>query len=154
MNDANYWICDSCGEKIADVEHGWVEWLVRKEDEKRVGRALRLVHHCSARDPLNGKCQYKEAEEFHKDKSTIGDLPLKNLVGADGLMELLSMLAEGELAKEEVLEMIKRLHVPGYEQARHHFDDAISYGVIEPNTLPGYYSTREIAKTLEFINAK
>jgi len=153
MNDSTHWTCDSCGEKIVNVEHGWVEWLVRKEGEKRVGGGLRLVHHCSAHDPLSGRCQYKEVEQFSKDRATLLDLPLKNFVGADGLMELLSMLASGEIAKEEVLEMIKRLHVPGYEQARHHFDEAISNGVFEPNTAPGYYSTKDIAKTLEFISS-
>ena len=35
--------------------------------------------------------------------------------------------------------MIKRLHIPGYEHARLHFNAAIDQLVFEPNTPPGFY---------------
>ena len=67
-------------------------------------------------------------------------------------MLLLAMLAEGEAPKEEVLEMIKRLHISGYEEARHHFDHAISDGAFDPNTRPSYYPPIDIQATLDWKN--
>jgi hypothetical protein len=66
-------------------------------------------------------------------------------------MHLLSFLARDELPKDEVLEMIKRLHVPGYEHARLHFDRAIREGVFEPNMPDGYYWQSNIRAVLEFL---
>ena len=45
-------------------------------------------------------------------------LPLDRLVGPDGLMVLLSLLAEGELPHTEILELLKRVQIPGYELVR------------------------------------
>jgi hypothetical protein len=83
---------------------------------------------------------------------TLHDSHLNSFLGTDGLMLLLSMLAEGDLPKEEVLEMIKRLHIPGYEHARFHFERAIAQGVIEPHMPPGYYDQSDINAVLEFVS--
>lgn len=151
MKNTNTWICDSCGQAIEDVSHGWVDWLLRKDGDKYVGRDLRLVHHCSAHLGLEAKCQYRERTEYEHDGSILNDLPLKNCLNTDGLITLLSFIARDELPTAGVLEMIKRLHVPGYEQARLHVDDAISENVFEPNTMPGFYSTHDINAVLEYI---
>ena len=42
-------------------------------------------------------------------------------MGPDGLKRLLEMLAEDKVGKVELLEIIKRIHIPRYEQARLHF---------------------------------
>ena len=45
-------------------------------------------------------------------------------MGPDGLKRLLEMLAEDKVGKVELLELleiIKRIHIPRYEQARLHF---------------------------------
>ena len=78
-------------------------------------------------------------------------MELKYFLGPDGLMELLSMMDENEAPQIEIIEMIKRLHIPGYEHARLHFDEAISDGAFEPNTRPGFYPTRDINATLEWL---
>ena len=70
-------------------------------------------------------------------------------------MELLSMISDDNFEdKEEVLEIIKRLHIPGYEKARCFFDEAIENGVFEPNTKPMYYWTRDIDAVLEYIKSR
>ena len=48
------------------------------------------------------------------------DLSLTEFLGPDGLMHLLDFIAKGRVETSEVLEMIKRLNVPGYEQSRIH----------------------------------
>ena len=97
-----------------------------------------------------GRCQYNENEETKKDGAILSDLGLDRFVGADGLMELLILVDEGRLPKNEVIEMIKRLHIPGYEEARRSFHSAIQEGVFEPNTPLGFYSQSEIKATLEY----
>lgn len=148
MTKQNTWICDSCSQPITKVEHGWVEWLSKVEEKKFVGKGLRLVHHCSAHTPLDTRCQYGRRAET--DGFTLSDLPLKDFLGTNGLIDLLCFIATEQLPANEVLEMIKRLHVPGYEHARFHFARAISDGVFEPNTPPGYHSIEDINAVLKW----
>ncbi|WP_342596304.1 hypothetical protein AAGT95_09390 [Salinicola lusitanus] len=69
----------------------------------------------------------------------VSDLGLDFFATPDGLMVLLQNLSDSEFQNpEEVLEMIKRLHVPNYEQAQPFMNQAVSEGVIERNTKPGY----------------
>jgi hypothetical protein len=56
-------------------------------------------------------------------------LPLEGFVGPDGLMLLLAFLTEDELLKDDVLELAKRVQIPGYEQTRELFQGAINRGL-------------------------
>ena len=56
-------------------------------------------------------------------------LPLEGFVGPDGLMLLLAFLTEDELLKTDVLELAKRVQIPGYEQTRERFQGAINRGL-------------------------
>lgn len=150
MNTTTTWICDSCGQSITDVDQGWVEWLsTTDQSKKRHGRGLRLVHH-------NGKanCQYDGRAEYQKDESILADNPLKCYLGVDGLNKLLSDMEAGEIDLKEVLEMTKRLHIPGYEHARAFFEEALADEIIDPNMYPGYYRQTEIEAVLEFAATK
>jgi hypothetical protein len=82
------WRCDSCGDFITGVQAGWVEWLASEDKHGNdVLSGLRL-------DPL---------QEFRSSQIIVEGLPLDRLVGPDGLMVLLSLLAEGELSHTEIL---------------------------------------------------
>jgi hypothetical protein len=149
------WKCDTCGKTINSVEDGWVEWLSITDFEKNTSKdyGLRLVHHkpASPRKSEHG-CQYDEQNEYKADGAVVQDLPLEEYVGGFGLMNLLELIDEKELPSEEVVEMIKRLHVPLYEQARNHFESAISEGVIEPNGRPGFYTQQQMEMVIEWAN--
>ena len=69
-------------------------------------------------------------------------------------MRLLSMIADDYVNKNDVLEMIKRLHIKGYEASRLHFKDAIIEGVFEPNTPANYYDQSDIEATLNYLKEK
>ena len=56
-------------------------------------------------------------------------LPLEGFVGPDGLMLLLAFLTVDELLKDDVLELAKRVQIPGYEQTRELFQGAINRGL-------------------------
>ncbi|SRR6266481_905934 len=142
--DGKGWLCSECGEVIKKAEDGWVEWLNTPIDDPEHdyrGSGLRLVHHLPA-SPRKLKremgCQYNGNVEFQKNRSLVSDNSLSDFVGADGLMQLLAMLAENKMSRKEVLELTKRIHIPGYERAHLHFNEAISEGVYEPNTVVGY----------------
>lgn len=151
------WICDTCRGPIVKVEDGWIEWtdyLVegdrhRTDDNGFQGKGLRLVHHRSE----NTRCTYVQEVLFKKGLG-LCDLPLDSFLGHDGLMSLLSFIAEKKVPVEETLEMIKRLHIPGYEHARFHFKEAISEEVFESNTLAGYHWQSDINAVLNWLKKK
>lgn len=129
------WICDACGKDIASVGDGWVEWLNRLDPvTRRVEGSysnLRLVHHrrASPRASTKNACYHDEDAYFAKYEATVADLPLDSFIGPDGLVLLLEFLSDKRFVEpEEVLELIKRLHVPGYEQARPSFEAALADG--------------------------
>ncbi len=109
---------------------------------------LRLVHHAGS-GANKSSCQFNSTL-VSQQGCILLDLHLSMCLGADGLMRLLSFLAKQELPQDQVLEMIKRLHIPGYEHARHYFKKAINQFVIEPNMPPGFYCQNQIDAVLEW----
>jgi hypothetical protein len=153
------WRCSTCGELITRIEDGWVEWLAA-EDEHEAARlkGMRLVHAMAASPRGHERhgcqyherhgCQYDERHEFRQNQSVVEGLPLERFVGADGLMLLLSLIAAGELPQDDLLELAKRVQIPGYEQAREMFPHAVAEGIIEPSIGVGYYVQSEIQSLL------
>lgn len=116
------WYCDKCGGKIDNVEEGWIEWRtdIYGESTKRAS-GMRLVHRIDCLYPDNTG-----------DNTIPADRALKSFSGPDGLINFIEMLQYEEFKNnDEVYEMIKRVHVPGYEEARRHFCEAVKDGVIE-----------------------
>lgn len=147
------WICDKCTQLIEQPEDGWLEWLCKEgEDGRLEGRGLRLVHHYPS-SPLrtDRRCQYDERLEYPKDGSTVRDFSLKEAIGPDGLMRLLQMLRDNELPQEEVIEIIKRLNIPGYEIARSFASEAVSQGIIDLAGPDGFLYQQQIDSILEYI---
>lgn len=153
MSSMAPWTCDTCNKPITTVEDGWVEWLKRPNGEDHwTSHSLRLVHRFTA-SPLqpSGNCQHDEDMWFKRDQSIVGDSDLERFLGPDGLMRLLEFAAERDFELDDLIEFIKRLHIPGYEQARKRFGAAISAGVFEPNTSAGFYDQDDIKATLNWI---
>jgi hypothetical protein len=75
-------------------------------------------------------------------------LPLDLLVGPDGLMVLLSLLAEGELPRTEILELVRRVQIPGYELIRSLFTDVQRSKVLSPVLRHRCYLQSEIQEML------
>lgn len=139
------WVCDTCGEAIRSVDDGWLEWKTRFNDAatRSEKSGFRLVHGPGG--PRNNRCMYNE--ERFRDGEVVGDLQLETFTGPDGLMTLLEFLSDNPQSADEIIEIIKRIHIPGYDTARHHFAAAIRAGVFEPNTKPGFHSVSDIDAT-------
>ena len=151
------WRCRTCGALITRIEDGWVEWLASEgEQGSTVVKGLRLVHRGSAESetPHRPECRYDCHHEFRNDKSIVEGLPLERFVGPDGLMLLLSFLAIGEMPKDDVLELAKRVQIPGYEQARGLFQAALDDGVVTPAIRERYYLQSELDALLRWSRFK
>jgi len=118
------WTCDTCGQAIKHADHGWVEWqtfLGHGPELSPRDTKIRIVHHCE-HSPRHKGCQYSQADLG--EGICLSDASLREFMGPDGLKRLLEMLAEDKVGKVELLELleiIKRIHIPRYEQARLHF---------------------------------
>ena len=125
------WRCDSCGELVSGLEAGWVEWLAREDTKgKPKVSGLRLVHRIGTsprwRKPCG--CQYNRRDEFRKNRGIVEGLDLDRFAGPDGLMLLLSLIAEHELPARELIELAKRVQIPGYEAVHELVPDAVRKG--------------------------
>ena len=150
LHDFNGWRCDSCGELITSIEVGWVEWLASESDRgQEVLRGLRLVHRGSIWPNGNKKgCRYDSLKEFRNGKTIVEGLPLERFVGPDGLMMLFSFLAAGDLPRGEILELAKRVQIPGYELARSLWQESISSSVVTQFLGHGCYLQSEIREMI------
>jgi hypothetical protein len=114
------WICDTCGEVIASPNDGWVEW----KESKGKRHHFRIVHNLrhTRYAATGGTCQYSRQERD-------GDLYLSEMVGKVGLVRLMSWIDVGEWHQDEYAGpgvfslrewtiLVRRLHLPYYEEAR------------------------------------
>ena len=147
------WRCDSCADMITSVQAGWVEWLASEDKHGNdILRGLRLVHRGRQRNARNHNCRYDPLGEFRSGRTIVEGLPLERLVGADGLMILLSLLAEGELPHQETLELVKRVQIPGYELVRNLSPRGQRSKLLSPVLSHGYYLQSEIREMLGWAN--
>jgi hypothetical protein len=99
-------------------------------------------------------CQFDQKRELAKDGGTVSDFPLTSFLGPDGLMRLLLMAHEATVPLPQVIKMVKRLHIPGYERARQFFRAAIRDGVFEPNMPEDFYKQVDIEATLKYARGR
>lgn len=115
------WYCDYCGEVIASAREGDIEWLV--EDD--MADDFRIVHRASASPSRpGGNCYY------HADDRGRHDMHLDKCAGLAGLPWLLGFLDLGPVhdpdqqrtmrvrSVREFVEIMRRLTLPYYEEAR------------------------------------
>jgi hypothetical protein len=116
-------ICDECGDLIKKVDDGWLEWI---DDSKTPIHGFRIVHiqGASPRSKSGGDCYYPRS-------FSASDMHLKYFTGPDGLSLLLSFFLKENLANpKELVDIIRRLHVPYYEEARPFLEKALDDGFI------------------------
>lgn len=133
------WLCACCAQLITSVSEGWVEWLASEDDRgATVLSGLQLVHRES--------CRYDPRKVFRSGRSVVEGLSLERFVGPDGLILLLSLLAAGELPTSEVVELAKRVQIPGYELARNLIGLQNLPQILRPWLGHGCYLQSEIAE--------
>lgn len=155
-----YLTCDTCGEKITAPEEGQIEWFAYN-DEKGIHRNsnLRLVHQVTVsplkRMNLKRKgCGFDLWGGYYPSGSKVESRALSEFLGSDGLMRLLSFIANGEFPVIDVIRLIKRLNVPGYEIARHYIRRAVTEGAILPDVSEEYPEQKDINAVLQWLQQK
>jgi hypothetical protein len=143
------WKCATCSQLVTRIEDGWVEWLAFDQEDRTTLTGLHLVHRRDS-SPRREGCEYDRRTEFSKSSSIVEGLPLSRFVGPDGLTLLLSMIAQETKSVDEIIELTKRVHIPGYEQARELFPKAIETGLLSPCIGYGFYLQSEIQALLRW----
>jgi hypothetical protein len=119
------WICDSCGGIIENPEDGWLEWYDSKDE---VLSNFRIVHQGKS-------CTYKE-QKLREQGILVAELSLERMIGGAGLAHWLFEIELEEKGKvkskigdlTELVEILRRLHVPYWEEARLYWDRAFRDG--------------------------
>ena len=110
------WICDACGETILNAEDGWLEWYLDRNTSYEAG--FRIVHASRL------SCRYNERQLEQQNRSPL-DLPFSTLIWPDGLGALLYLMEHTNFANhKEFVDIVRRLHVPYYEEARQYWQQA------------------------------
>ena len=115
LKPLSQFICDQCGLLIENADDGWLEWY---DDCENPAHGFRIVH-------AGRRCYYPE-------RADISDNHLIYFTGKDGLPILLNLFKrKGVADQNELAEIIRRLHIPYYEEARRYWDRAVSEGMID-----------------------
>lgn len=140
--------CDTCEDIIEKPEDGWVEWLTSYDDkrERWVEKNFRICHH-------RARCMRLAS---HPD---VSDNHLHNLLEDNTMIIQLYDMLESESDPNrgfgvedigEVVEFLRRLTLPYYEEARRHLEQAKDEGFIEGG--PGeisHYLPRTLKSVIE-----
>lgn len=151
LKKTDCWICDHCDDLIERAEDGIVEWIDMPHVDVRQKRrrGLRIVHRGDLR---NGTCVYKKGAHPLRIDEAYGFEHLHQMMDQDGLMRLLIMLHEKQFEdSEQVYEVIKRIHIQGYEEARRHIAEAISSNMLEERGPMMYPFADEIEAVLRMM---
>jgi hypothetical protein len=127
-----------------------VEWLAfeDKYGNTMVG-GVRLIHRRATGVRTGGRgCRYDARKEFRNHASIVEGLALERFVGPDGLMLLLSLVEAGEFRKQDLLELAKRVQVPGYEWVRDLVCEPTSGRFCAPFLGKKYYLQSEMQELL------
>jgi hypothetical protein len=124
------WICDTCGELIARPEDGWVEWQNEKqktsEPEPRY-YDFRIVHQIVA-----SPRREERTEGCYAPNHQMMSSHLHHLLGPDGLIGWIEHIERGTVKDlDGWAEMMRRLYIPYYEEARLYLADARDDGYVD-----------------------
>lgn len=137
--ETTVWRCDTCGEKVT-ADDGYVIW-----NSSGPASDFRIIH--------KARC-----DDEHLHSSTA----LKDLIGQNGLAQLLGFLTEGpaisvatDRARDiptnltDFVDLFRRLHVPNYERARPHFADPRVQDLLSGWNERAPYFPSELARIAE-----
>ena len=154
MKPLQEWVCDFCGNVIRGAENGFFEWV---EDNGKA-HSFQIVHHgpASPNHP-SGDCYH------HTDKDGRKDLPLSEFIPPDGLAALYSFLDVGPYHDphqkyslgiqdvREYTEILRRLTIPHYEEARLYWNNAKHNGFFDGANEVSIYEQTTLKRLIEMF---
>lgn len=154
-NPYSRFICDVCGKEI-NVEDAMLQWLQTPTEESKYHpflEELEDIHICCNREPCDRSYEQRALrEKCHEQWNH-----LDYFVGVDGIDKLLTFPMERnipEKLQQVFLEILRRLTVPHYEEARQYFSRAYEDQFIDD--LDDYYEGHQTwsQNTLKMIIEK
>lgn len=144
-------VCDYCGGIIDRPDEGWIEWITEYGEAGRTAHGFKIVHHasCSPRKP--DSCYHYT---HHPGRS---DMHLDHVMN---MGYLLSFLDEGPYHNpnypgpctkdmREFIEIVRRLTIPYYEEARLYWNKALADGFFEGANPVWIYQTETLKLLIE-----
>jgi hypothetical protein len=141
------WYCDICGDRIEDINKGYVIWETSHEMKEK---SFKIIHQ--------SKCDKKE---FH------GSLALQDFVGPEGITFLLSFMSIGPIKKylgqgshcsifdfDEFVDFFHRVQTPYYEEARRFFKNERLLDFFSDSNEVGPYLPDRLKKIIEEYGAE
>ena len=143
MTPLKQWICDTCGELIKKPEEGWFEWL----EDHNGAHSFKIVHHATSSPKQRGCYQYDNNPD-------VCDGHLDSYVGSEKLPFLYQFLDTGPIVGSKTrvqqsnipafTEILRRLTLPYYEEARIYWSKAKSDGEFdEANEVSPYLKLQD-----------
>lgn len=130
MEPLQQWVCDVCGEVIEKPEDGYVVWS--RDIDGKLDR-IRIVH--------KNRIVGDERVGCDRDRSFLLSMALPSFLGAKGIVMLLSLVDPGpnftreyedRIANKRLfLEIVRRLQIPYYEEARLYWNKAMADGFFD-----------------------
>jgi hypothetical protein len=153
-------ICDTCRQIINKPEEGWIEWISNRNPKTGTNEihSFNIVHHSSSSHlaRTNSKTCYQ-----HKGKSGRRDIPLNDFINENHKMSnILSMLDVGPYHNpdykgteitdlRQYVEIMRRLTIPYYEEARQYWEKAQDDGYFDGCTETGIYGIDSLKLSVE-----
>ncbi|MCT1575686.1 hypothetical protein M3E13_15580 [Oceanobacillus kimchii] len=139
LKQREQWYCDSCGQIIKNSKEAMLEWdnfLYEDNNDGYNAKNFRIVHQKKASNYSNCQTDNK--------KRNLSDGHLHWYVGSGGLSELLSFYDYKKIDHREFNEIIKRIHVDFYEEARIYMNIGFEDGYnLDPHQV-GDYSQQDL----------
>lgn len=153
-------ICDRCGYVIEKPEDGWIEWLHEKDEatQSYKNHGFKIVHHSSA-SPINDDGKRYGCYHYNNN-SNRSDSHLSYFLGENSLVHLYSNLDPGEAFvtsdklplvtnMREYVEIMRRLSIPFYEEARSYWSEAKNDGYFQGANELWTYLPRTLKALIE-----
>lgn len=146
------WYCDSCGEPIREARHGMLEWTSEADGP---AHTFRIVH--------NGGFSPRGTCYENDQRSGQADWHLQWATGAKGLAAMLNLammptvdpLRTTQVEPGSFFEVLARLHVPYYEEARRYYADARVSQWLHEHGVPDQALSADVAmRAIAFAEAE
>ena len=150
-------ICDSCGEVINSPEEGWIEWLEVYTDDGGRCSKFRICHqkgYSPYKSPL-GCYNYTD----HPDRA---DMHLHHFLEEEAIInERLSEVVDNPSARflgirvvdvKEYAELLRRIKMPHFEEARLYFQKAKADHFFAPDDREYMFDKNKLKLLIEEYN--
>jgi hypothetical protein len=165
LTPLNQFFCDTCGEIINSPEQGWIEWISKYDENTQTFKthSFRIVHNyvnSPNADRSNSGCyQHTGATGRH-------DSHLHSFLNEDYKMaKILKFLDIGSIHDpdykgtsitdlREYVEIVRRLTIPHYEEARKYWAEALEDGFFQDANEISVYGINNLKQLISIYGDK